>query len=1141
MLEHNKRYFKCGEFINESEKKANEALLNYLNNIDNKSWILLSNLSVSANRLTYLPLEIDELIIHSKGVKIIEIKHWDKSYIDNQRNFPIVEHESLVLKKKVQRILGKIQQILGKEIISSLNLVGCFLLTRNPKEKYIDAGGRKKLFGFEVFGLSELDYLMTPYKDGISLKDDFLYQICKNIIPQTDLLINSKLHEFEKFTDLNLIKSLSSNFHRVFSAKSKLTGDKVILHLYDLTALEGKSVFEIAHREFLTLQKLQKCPYVPSIMDSFQEAKSYPGEIYYFTYINPEAVSLQQRSKDKKWTVSERIFSFLKSIEALKFIHSQEEKIIVRYLNPTSIRIKSNNEPIFTQLHLSKISGFETISEDLINATEYEKNYFPPEVIKLGFQIANENSDIYSLCKSFETVFADYSNENIYAAEALKILEQGCNEKQENRISLNLLSTSLQKLFEKSLNDEKQDFKKLLDPIFWDENTIKELNQKYYRIVERLGSGSVGATFKVVEVDEQGINELSGPYVAKVITNSSVCHEATKAYSKVRAQTGGKGLAGVLEVRKEWQKNEITALLKWVEGDPLSDWKGILPLYIDELKECTHEEMLLRWMRDICEGLSQLHQVGMVHGDVSPKNIILKDTFVTLTDFDLSIPSGSQPKGGTPNYCSINVDQRKVITFSDDIYSLAATFFDVYFDRYPFVYEGILKKDKGINWEEIDQTKFKKLAPILNKATHPDSSYRYQTAMELKDVIDSLLDKPKIDDLFDLEDLNKSQLLTNNEVPWLMNLLQSYPGSPKGNIETRGLDSPFAQNTYVETELDHIVKQGILEGKYQLIILCGNAGDGKTAFLQNLAKNLGMDYKLSSVRLWEDDLSNGLRIKINFDGAASYGEKSSQEILDEFFYPFQNQNFPEKLVHLIAINNGPLLAWIENQEENWLTEQLYKLLNHSEDNIDSRICFIDLNERSLVGGYNPKSRTIETEFLDKIIDKLKGSQEVWKPCKSCTAKNRCSVAYSVDILSDPQKSSRLKERLYKAFQAVHQRGEIHITARLLRGTLAYIFFGTHYCTDLHENVDLLTNYYWDRVFDPSSEYRQGDLLRELQIYDPAIESHPRIDKELIINGFEDNFHKAKGQNNLASLRRRAYFEWSENKIIEIGGSPIAID
>ena len=41
-----------------------------------------------------------------------------------------------------------------------------------------------------------------------------------------------------------------------------------------------------------------------------------------------------------------------------------------------------------------------------------------------------------------------------------------------------------------------------------------------------------------------------------------------------------------------------------------------------------------------------------------------------------------------------------------------------------------------------------------------------------------------------------------NEVSWLRPVLQSYPGSLRGNTETRGLDSEFAARTYVETDLE---------------------------------------------------------------------------------------------------------------------------------------------------------------------------------------------------------------------------------------------------------------------------------------------------------------------------------------------------
>ena len=41
----------------------------------------------------------------------------------------------------------------------------------------------------------------------------------------------------------------------------------------------------------------------------------------------------------------------------------------------------------------------------------------------------------------------------------------------------------------------------------------------------------------------------------------------------------------------------------------------------------------------MCDALAQLHEVGLVHGDVSPRNIIVDGSSVTLTDFDTATDS----------------------------------------------------------------------------------------------------------------------------------------------------------------------------------------------------------------------------------------------------------------------------------------------------------------------------------------------------------------------------------------------------------------------------------------------------------------------------------------------------------------------
>ena len=84
-----------------------------------------------------------------------------------------------------------------------------------------------------------------------------------------------------------------------------------------------------------------------------------------------------------------------------------------------------------------------------------------------------------------------------------------------------------------------------------------------------------------------------------------------------------------------------------------------------------------------------------------------------------------------------------------------------------------------------------------------------------------------------------------------------------------------------------------------------------------------------------------------------------------------------------------------------------------------------------------------------------------------------------------------------ALQAVHQRGQIHITTRELRGVLGYVLFGVYSCMELHNDPALKPGSLWDMLFSPESPFRQGELLRELAALDPALESHPQLDRWLM--------------------------------------------
>ena len=250
------------------------------------------------------------------------------------------------------------------------------------------------------------------------------------------------------------------------------------------------------------------------------------------------------------------------------------------------------------------------------------------------------------------------------------------------------------------------------------------------------------------------------------------------------------------------------------------------------------------------------------------------------------------------------------------------------------------------------------------------------------------------------------------------------------------------------------------------------------------------------------------------------------------------------------------MEWIDrvdSESETPLTQALDGLLNGEESAPESHIRFISLNQRSLVGSVVPSESDIATDFLEELLDSLYGREkasQIWAPCETCSAQDRCEVRRAMRRfgpkglpgMAPEDERARARQRLFEMLQAVHLRGETHITVRELRAALVYILFGVHFCSDYHSGADNPLPY-WDRAFSPESLGRQGEVLQELIRFDPALEAHPQIDRHLPRTPAVDT---SKGDPHypdlsLKSARRQAYFEWSEDDIAALAVDPHALD
>lgn len=312
---------------------------------------------------------------------------------------------------------------------------------------------------------------------------------------------------------------------------------------------------------------------------------------------------------------------------------------------------------------------------------------------------------------------------------------------------------------------------------------------------------------------------------------------------------------------------------------------------------------------------------------------------------------------------------------------------------------------------------------------------------------------------------------------------------------TRGLD----EKTYIPTRLDTSLKDDVLNGKKKLVVLTGNAGDGKTAFIQLIEAEAR-----NKKGAFSSETDNGCKFECNdfgfetlYDGSQDFEGKSNDQLLKDFFKPFEgNTETKANIVKIIAINEGKLRDFLLGKKEyNWLGKQVHHYLEYENHKLADSLAFINLNNRSIIEIEN--SNSIFDELLDVFIDK-DDSRKTWEPCQSvnCDYADRCYIKYNIDTLRDSKKGIVVKQRLKELILAVYLKKEKHITMRDIRSLISFILFNKYSCHQLHRDIDsnqnLLHRFYYNNAFNSEEQDRMVAILRGIDVADmplPKLENH----------------------------------------------------
>jgi serine/threonine-protein kinase len=119
--------------------------------------------------------------------------------------------------------------------------------------------------------------------------------------------------------------------------------------------------------------------------------------------------------------------------------------------------------------------------------------------------------------------------------------------------------------------------------------------------------------------------------------------------------------------------------------------KGLTLKQLVEAGEILPTPVGLRIAKQICAGLAAAHEVGVIHRDIKPQNIIIEPTGgLKIMDFGiarLKEERGMTAEGtvvGTPDYMSPEQARGQVLDFRSDIYSTGVVLYEVFTGTLPF-------------------------------------------------------------------------------------------------------------------------------------------------------------------------------------------------------------------------------------------------------------------------------------------------------------------------------------------------------------------------------------------------------------------------------------------------------------------------
>lgn len=604
-------------------------------------------------------------------------------------------------------------------------------------------------------------------------------------------------------------------------------------------------------------------------------------------------------------------------------------------------------------------------------------------------------------------------------------------------------------------------------------------------LYEELGAGAFGRVFKAKNtlVDKF--------YAVKLFERSAESIDDTRNEFLALSQISHPNVVKIWNCDIS-QQGLFYTQMDLLDGENLRDYtKGDVKLPLNEIYNLAHSILsALVYMQDLVPPI--------FHRDIKPNNIVWhkREKFV-LIDFNISAAGGNSAFAGTQPYMApdLAVSSHKYEwDCSADTFSLGVTLFELLAHSLPWTGTNPIPKltVPATNISNYRSDLSDAFEEFLMKSLITDKTKRFSNAKEMLEA----LEKIGVDGVARTQ--GKVEYYNGNqEQEDIVDYINSlYSQSTHGNAGTRSNSSQnrFDELTYTKTRLDNKLVNDILNLKYRLVIITGNAGDGKTAFIRKV-EGYGTDRTEFEEGNGTCFNLNGLPFESNYDGSQDEGDNANQQVLEKFFHPFYGlddySNVP--VGRIIAINEGRLVDFLMTHKE---LKPLYDNIDeyfYNEGHVEllPGLMVINLNLRSVTARNND-----EKSLLHSQIKKLT-APELWGKCENCPIADKCFIHYNVTTFQDSSASDEIISRWEWLLRTVVYKRELHITMRDLRSFIAFMLTRDCSCDQVKQMLEhikadnLGPELYWQYYyFNLPSE----DFTPKTNIYFPypGLESSDRL-------------------------------------------------